>query len=398
MAKILFIDDNKDVQKLLHVAIKRKGQHELTLASNGEEGLTIAASQPFDLVLLDVMMPGMDGYQVARRLRADPRTKNMPILMFTARAQSADAEAGMEAGADAYVSKLTAVDEVLKKIDELLVAARNKPPAPTEPSPAPPTPQAAASASAPAAGVRATASLSPPASRSICIVGCRGGVGATTLAVNIAAAFIRRARHVCLIDLWHISSHAAPMLRLRSKPSWGDLYADLNPNTIGSALIKHPSGMRLLAAPTEPQISGLTAQVFNSLAHILPTFFNEVIFNASPSLDLATRMALIHSERVVFVLTPEVTTVPSAAAMLEYFNSINVPSQRLRVVLNHPSPNLSLPLTAIERELGRAIDAILPFDPSQARALAQGLPLAFSTVTNAVPPYLAGLAMLLQKL
>ena len=398
MAKILFIDDNKDVQKLLHVAIKRKGQHELTLASHGEEGLTLAASQPFDLVLLDVMMPGMDGYQVARRLRADPRTKNMPILMFTARAQGTDAEAGIEAGADAYVSKLTAVDEVLKKIDELLAAARNKPPAPTEPTPAPPTPQTAASGAPASVGARATASLSPPANRSICIIGCRGGVGATTLAVNIAAAFIRRARHVCLIDLWHISSHATPMLRLRPKPSWGDLYSDLNPNTIGSALIKHPSGMRLLAAPTEPQISGMTAQVFNSLTHILPTFFNEVIFNASPSLDLATRMALIHSERVVFVLAPEVMTVPSAAAMLEYFNSINVPPQRLRVVLNHPSPNLSLPLPAIERELGRAIDAILPFDPAQARALAQGLPLAFSTVTNAVPPYLAGLAMLLQKL
>jgi|GEM_PF-373273 len=397
MAKILFIDDNKDVQKLLHVAIKRKGQHELTLANNGEEGLTVAASQPFDLILLDVMMPGMDGYHVARRLRSDPRTKHIPILMFTARAQSADAEAGMEAGADAYISKLTAVDEVLKKIDGLLAAARNKPPTATVSPPAPPTPQAAASAPA-SVGARVAETSAQPASRSICILGCRGGVGATTLAVNIAAAFIRRARHVCLIDLWHISGHAAPMLRLQSKPSWGDLYSDLNPNTIGSALIKHPSGMRLLAAPMEPQISGLTAQVFNSLTHILPTFFNEVIFNASPSLDLATRMALIYSERVVFVLAPEVTTVPSAAAMLEYFNSINLPPQRLRVVLNHPSPNLSLPLTAIERGLGRAIDAILPYDPSQARALAQGLPLAFSTVTNAVPPYLAGLAMLLQRL
>jgi CheY-like chemotaxis protein/MinD-like ATPase involved in chromosome partitioning or flagellar assembly len=395
MAKILFIDDNKDVQKLLHVAIKRKGQHELTVASTGEEGLQAAASQPFDLILLDVMMPGMDGYQVARRLRAEDSTKNLPIIMFTARAQVADAEAGLNAGADAYLSKLTAVDEILVKIDEMLAARRK--PAPSGTPAAPPTQQPAASAP-PAASKPVVQTPPPPTSRSLCVLGCRGGVGATTLAVNIAAAFARRARQACLIDLWHVGGHIAPMMRLPTTPSWGELYSDLNPNSIGSALIKHASGMRVLAAPAEPQSSGMTAQVFNSLAHILPTFFNEVIFNGSPSLDLATRMALLHAERVVFVLAPEVTLVPGAAAMLEYFNSINVPLDRLRVVLNHPSPNLSLPLPAIERGLNHSIDAILPFDPAQGRALLQGQPLATATITKEVPPYLAGLAMLLQKL
>ena len=98
MAHILFIDDNLDVQKLLHVALKRKKQHELTLASNGEEGIALAINHKFDPVCLDIMMPDMDGYEVVRRLRAEPRTQHLPIIMFTSRAQSADAEAGMEAG------------------------------------------------------------------------------------------------------------------------------------------------------------------------------------------------------------------------------------------------------------------------------------------------------------
>ena len=341
------------------------------------------------------MMPDMDGYEVARRLRAEPRTQHLPIIMFTSRAQSADAEAGMEAGADAYMSKLAPVDDVLKKIDEVIAAARDKQPAPTETPAAPPTPQPAASAPAPESV--ATAPL-PPASRSLCILGCRGGVGATMLAVNIAAAFTRRSRQVCLIDLWHVSGHAAPMMRLPLKPSWGDLNSDLNPKAIGNALIKHPSGMRVLAAPAQPQSLGLSAEAFNSITKILPTFFNEVIFNASPSLDAATRMALTTSERILLVLAPEVTTVPAAAAMLGFINSLNVPPHRVRIVLNHPSHNLSMPLPAVERELGRAIDAILPYDVSQSRALAQGVPLAFSPATSAVPPYLAGLAMLLHKI
>ncbi|MBI5349782.1 MAG: response regulator [Chloroflexi bacterium] len=393
MAHILFIDDNLDVQKLLHVALKRKKQHELTLASNGEEGLALAANQKFDLVLLDIMMPDMDGYEVARRLRAEPRTQHIPIIMFTSRAQTADAEAGIEAGANAYLSKLASVDDVLKTMDEVIAESRSKQSAPAPTSAAPPPTQPAA----PAPESVATAPLPPPG-RSVCILGCRGGVGATMLAVNIAAAFTRRSRQVCLIDLWHVSGHAAPMMRLPSKPSWGDLNSDLNPKAIGSALIKHPSGMRVLAAPAQPQSVGLSAEAFTSITKILPTFFNEVIFNASPSLDAATRMALTYSERILLVLAPEVTTVPAAAAMLGFINSLNVPSHRVRVVLNQPAQNSSAPLPAIERELNHPIDAILPYDLSQPRALAQGIPLAFSPTTSTVPPYLAGLAMLLHKI
>jgi pilus assembly protein CpaE len=319
----------------------------------------------------------------------------LPIIMFTSRAQSADAEAGMEAGANAYLSKLSSVDDVLKTIDEVIDGARNKQPAPTATPAAPPPTQPAASAPAPEAA--ATAPLPPP-SRSLCILGCRGGVGATMLAVNIAAAFTRRSRQVCLIDLWHVSGHAAPMMRLPARPSWGNLNSDLNPNAIGSALIKHPSGMRVLAAPAPPQSAGLSAEAFNSITKILPTFFNEVIFNASPSLDTATRMALTHSDRILLVVAPEITTVPAAAAMLGFIHSLNVPPQRVRVILNHPTQNSSAPLPAIERELNHTIDAILPYDLSQPRALAQGIPLAFTPTTSAVPPYLAGLAMLLHKL
>jgi CheY-like chemotaxis protein len=393
MAYILFIDDNRDVQKLLSIAIKRKKQHDLTPASNGEEGIALAINRKFDLILLDIMMPDMDGYEVARRLRAEPRTQHLPIIMFTSRAQTADAEAGLEAGANAYLSKLASVDDVLKTIDDVIAESRSKQPAPTETPAAPPTPQPAA----PAPESVATAPLPPPG-RSLCILGCRGGVGATMLAVNIAAAFTRRSRQVCLIDLWHVSGHAAPMMRLPSKPSWGDLNSDLNPNAIGSALIKHPSGMRVLAAPAQPQSVGLSGEAFNSITKILPTFFNEVIFNASPSLDAATCMALTYSERILLVLAPEVTTVPAAAAMLGFINSLNVPSHRVRVVLNHPTQNSSAPLPAIERELNHPIDAILPYDVSQPRALAQGIPLAFTPTTSAVPPYLSGLAMLLHKI
>ena len=269
MAYILFIDDNRDVQKLLSIAIKRKKQHDLTPASNGEEGIALAINRKFDLILLDIMMPDMDGYEVARRLRAEPRTQHLPIIMFTSRAQTADAEAGLEAGANAYLSKLASVDDVLKTIDDVIAESRSKQPAPTETPAAPPTPQPAA----PAPESVATAPLPPPG-RSLCILGCRGGVGATMLAVNIAAAFTRRSRQVCLIDLWHVSGHAAPMMRLPSKPSWGELNSDLNPNAIGSALIKHPSGMRVLAAPAQPQSVGLSGEAFNSITKILPTFFN----------------------------------------------------------------------------------------------------------------------------
>ncbi len=103
-ARILIVDDERHNRELLEVMLKPEGFLLLSAAS-GEEALAMVARQPPDLILLDVMMPGMDGYQVATRIRDVPGLKRTPVLMLTALDDSNSRAHGLRAGAEDYVTK-----------------------------------------------------------------------------------------------------------------------------------------------------------------------------------------------------------------------------------------------------------------------------------------------------
>jgi DNA-binding response OmpR family regulator len=102
--KILIVDDDVDTLRLVGLMLQRQG-YQIVAATNGQQGLARAVEERPDLILLDVMMPDMDGYEVTRRLRKDPATAAIPILMFTAKTQLDDKVAGFEVGADDYLTK-----------------------------------------------------------------------------------------------------------------------------------------------------------------------------------------------------------------------------------------------------------------------------------------------------
>lgn len=101
---VLVVEDEGDILDLITVNLTREGFHVLG-AGTGEEGLALARGEAPDLLVLDLMLPGMDGLQVCRELRADPRTRALPVLILTARGEEADVVAGLETGADDYMTK-----------------------------------------------------------------------------------------------------------------------------------------------------------------------------------------------------------------------------------------------------------------------------------------------------
>ena len=102
--KILVVDDEEDILELVRYNLTREGYNVLC-ASTGEEGLNKAKSKLPDLIILDLMLPGIDGLDVARSLKNDNNTKNIPIIMLTAKGEEADVVTGLEMGADDYISK-----------------------------------------------------------------------------------------------------------------------------------------------------------------------------------------------------------------------------------------------------------------------------------------------------
>jgi two-component system phosphate regulon response regulator PhoB len=102
--KILVVDDEEDILELVGYNLAREG-YAVTCAASGEDALKSAASDPVDLIILDLMLPGIDGLEVARRLKRSDGTKETPIVMLTAKGEEADIVTGLELGADDYVTK-----------------------------------------------------------------------------------------------------------------------------------------------------------------------------------------------------------------------------------------------------------------------------------------------------
>ena len=117
--RILIVDDEEDLRKMLKFRLEAVG-YDVTEAMDGQDGLDKARSTKPDLVILDLMLPKIDGYKVCRMLKFDKRYKHIPIIMFTARAQKKDEDMGKEMGADAYITKPFEPEVLLAKIKELL--------------------------------------------------------------------------------------------------------------------------------------------------------------------------------------------------------------------------------------------------------------------------------------
>jgi DNA-binding response OmpR family regulator len=163
--KILIIDDDIDTLKLVGLMLERQG-YDIAVASNGTLGLTKASSEHPDLILLDVMMPDLDGYEVTRRLRSDHSLAHIPIIMFTAKTMVDDKVLGFEVGVDDYLTKPTHPAELTAHVKAVLAR----------------TAQARAEPSEKA--------------RAIAFLGARGGLGTTTLALNVSIALQHRGHDV----------------------------------------------------------------------------------------------------------------------------------------------------------------------------------------------------------
>jgi two-component system, OmpR family, alkaline phosphatase synthesis response regulator PhoP len=129
MAKetILVVDDEEDILELVRHHLKREG-YEVQCADSGEKALKAARSNPVDLIVLDLMLPGIDGLEVARTLKNDPRTKHIPILMLSAKGEESDVVAGLELGADDYITKPFSPRILIARTRAIIRRSDNEPP------------------------------------------------------------------------------------------------------------------------------------------------------------------------------------------------------------------------------------------------------------------------------
>jgi len=119
MARILLVEDNEMNRDMLSRRLTRKG-FDVVCAEDGEQGVSMAGSESPDLILMDMSLPGIDGWEATRRLKADDATKAIPVIALTAHAMASDRKQALEAGCDDYDTKPVELPRLLGKIEALL--------------------------------------------------------------------------------------------------------------------------------------------------------------------------------------------------------------------------------------------------------------------------------------
>lgn len=333
--KILVVDDDIDSLKLIGLMLQRNG-YEVVAASIGSQALTKAASEHPDLIILDVMMPDMNGYEVCRSLRKNPETRAIPIIMFTAKTLIDDKVAGFEAGADDYLTKPTHPAELASRVRAILsrsVAQR---------------PQAITRGS------------------TIGVMGVKGGVGASTLALNIAAARMLAGDNPVVADfrfgqgslsLSLGAARAQGMVNVLSKPT-----EEIRPRAIEPEMVVHQSGLRALLSSARAKEAYFSPPMESIIALVraLRTMGRPAVFDIGAGLTPIVTQLQKEMDQLVVVVDPLPLTLSMAREVLNEVDSLRPDNAKAQVVVVNRAASSSLPSwQEVEQILGREIRATI---------------------------------------
>ncbi len=364
--KILIVDDDLDTLRLVGLLLERKG-YEIIVADNGRQGLAKAASEIPDLILLDVMMPEIDGVEVLRRLRSDPKTARIPIIMFTAKSQVEDKVLGFESGADDYLTKPTHPAELIARVRTILARS------------------AAKHTSGGANGSeRDRGKVS-------CILGAKGGMGATTFAINLGIAIQESSGKKCVVaELRPGVGSAGLMLGIDPNESLPHLLRKSSVNITGTdvsnALVQHSSGLDVLLASYQPSDTKFSTagDQMATIVEQLATSHDYILVDPGPGLSPASAKIIEKCDTIYVLVEPVYPTVLQTKALLEELRMKVLGLGAIQIILlTRVKFKAQMPLGDIQKELGHSITASLGAEPEIAyECLAQGMPISLLHPTS----------------
>jgi len=366
--KILIIDDDVDTLKLVGLMLQRQG-YEIIAASNGAQGLAKAFEERPDLILLDVMMPDMDGYEVARRLRKNPVTLAVPILMFTAKTQLDDKVTGFEVGADDYLTKPTHPTELQAHVKALLARVAQKEKEPNQ---------------------IVTASHEHHG-YVIGVLSARGGLGVSSLASNLAAGIYTRTQsNVILAELTPGQGTIGADFGFQNQKGLTELLqgsvVEVTREKVESCLTSHNSGLKLLLASENPRDVTLTSQVQNyeALVARLSTLARFVILDLGNGLPTFVQKILPMCNERIIVIEGTPGTIQHTKLLIDDIADLKIDRKSISVVLNNRMRSeAQMQLSQVQEKLEHSIAATLtPAPEAFVQATRLQTPSVISQPTN----------------
>jgi CheY-like chemotaxis protein len=331
--KILIADDDPETVQLLNLMLARLGYQTL-VARDGVEALSLARKELPDLVVLDVMMPGLDGFEVARSLRRHPDTALIPILILTAKTQIEDKVAGYDAGADIYLTKPIHPVDLYANIKTMLTQRRER------------------------------ASAQVKKCYTVGVLAAKGGLGVSTTALNLAIAYHQ--------------SHETKVIAAEMRPgqgSWAEELKLTNPNGLATLLRKESKDISttsvdkllvstshgillLLASHFTGDTECMSAIVqYEAILLALSTLASLVILDIGTNFHPAFSILVESCNEIVMVVEPQVITAKRTRMMIDELRECGIGGAKpLTVVMvNHAESSMNLNVSQVEEILGQPL-------------------------------------------
>ena len=352
--KILIVDDDMETLRLVGLMLQRQG-YQIVAASNGTQALGLTRNEKPDLIVLDVMMPDMDGYEVTRQLRQDKDTLDIPIILFTAKSQVDDKVTGYEVGADDYLTKPVHPAELVAHIKALLARGKNRAAVPQEKG------------------------------YTIGFIAAKGGLGVSSLALNLAISMrLRSKTEVIAVELrpgqgsWGVelafpeTDGLNKLLKLKT--------AEITKARVEKELVRMPSGLHLLMASNYSR-DNLAFEAVDQMKTILQYLesIGKIILldigtNYIPDLD-----AILEScDEVVLVTEPQPVTIQRTRTMLEELNQKGFGKSKLLslVLINRMRTDVQYSISQVQDTLHVPVLQMVPPVPELAyQASMRNIPL-----------------------
>jgi CheY-like chemotaxis protein/MinD-like ATPase involved in chromosome partitioning or flagellar assembly len=343
--KILIVDDDLETLRLVGLMLQRQG-FQVLAANNGAQALSQARAEKPDLIILDVMMPNIDGYEVTRQLRAEPETAGICILMFSAKSQVEDKVTGYEAGVDDYLTKPVHPVELVARVKSLLARGKGR-----------------------------TPSNLVNRGTTIGAISAKGGLGVSSMVLNLGLSLYQKMR----IDL------IAAELR-SGQGSWGIDLGFANPSgltnllrlkpmevtaaTVEKELIRTTYGIRLmLASNRRKDLELMTNTVqLEAVLQQLPLLAPLVLLDIGAASFSNFDKILAQCDEVIVVTEPYPVTVTHTRLLLDDLVERGFGKSRLItvVIVNRVRADVQLSVTQVQDRLGFPISQIIPPSPEQA--------------------------------
>jgi pilus assembly protein CpaE len=353
--RVLLIDDEQFYFKLLQKALK-EAEYKLEYARSGSEGLAKIPTFEPEMLIVDLKLPELDGFQILERLRKDPKFSYIPVIVITSKDELSEKLRAFELGADDYLVKPFQPEELVARMG--ILARRGR-----------------------AMQIAQKGTTKATEASVVTVHSLRGGLGCSSIAVNLGLAFQKLwGKQTLLIDSVLTAGQVALMLDAKPTATWENLVGVKTENiddvVVSEIMCSHKSGIGYIASPRYPIAADtFTHETLKVLIEEIKRHNDFVVVDTSHDFSDLTIHMLTMSSTILLVMAPEMASLRTSMSALEIYDRLGITLDKVKIVLNNNSSNPAIKQAQLEKVLRHPIDFVLPYEAGEVnRALNFGQP------------------------